>query len=85
MTYFSTSAIVLPRQLTLLLATPYYIYITLHLLVYILLYNNVLCILYYKYTTFMDTSLFSPMAFTKGFISYLKGTYLSRQKGVLIG
>ena len=85
MTCFSTSAIVLPRQLTLLLATPYYMYVTLHLLIYILLCNNVLCILYSKCTPLTDTSLFSPMAFTKGFISHLKGVHLSRQKGHLMG
>jgi hypothetical protein len=85
MTCFSTSAIVLPRQLTLLLATSYYTYVTLHLLVYILLRNNVLCILYSKCTPLTDTSLFSPMAFAKGFISCLKDAYLSRQKGHLMG
>ena len=85
MTCFSTSATVPPRQLTLLLAIPYCTYVALHLLVHILLRNNVLYILYYKCTTFTDTSLFSPTAFAKGFISCSKGTHLSGQKGVLMG
>jgi hypothetical protein len=85
MTGFLTDPIVLLRQLPLFTTTPYYIYVASYLLIYILLGYNILDILYYKYTPLTDTSFFSPTAFTKGFISYLKSTYLSRQKGYLIG
>ncbi len=73
------------RQLPLFTTTPRYTYVASYLLIYILLGYNILGILYYKYTPLTDTSFFSPAAFAKGFISCLKSTYLSRQKGHLIG
>jgi hypothetical protein len=51
-------------------------YVALYLLVYILLSYNILYILYSKYTSLTDTSLFSPIAFAKGFIYYPKYMYL---------
>jgi hypothetical protein len=85
MTGFLIDLIVLLRRLPLFITTPRYIYVMLYLLIYILLGYNILGILYYRYTPLTNTSFFSPTAFTKGFISYLKSVYLSRQKGYLIG
>jgi hypothetical protein len=77
MTSFSASPIAPPRRLPFPSITPYCIYVVLHLLIYIFLRNNILCILYSKYTPLTDTSLFSPIAFAKGFINCSKDIYLS--------
>jgi hypothetical protein len=76
MTSFSASLIVSFRRLLLLSINPLCIYIASYLLVYILLSYNILYILYSKYTSLTDTSLFSPLAFTKSFIYYPKCTVL---------
>ncbi|ELR09368.1 hypothetical protein GMDG_03934 [Pseudogymnoascus destructans 20631-21] len=83
MTSFSTDPTASPRRLPLLATTPNRTYVVSYLLIHILLCDNI-CILYYKCTSFTDTSLFSPAAFAKGFIGCSKGTYLSGQKGVLM-
>jgi hypothetical protein len=84
MTSFPASPVASFRRLPLPSITPLRTHVASYLLVYILLSYNILYILYYKYTSLTDTSLFSPTAFTKGFIYYPKYTYLGRQKSYLI-
>jgi hypothetical protein len=85
MTSFSASLVASYRRLPLLLITPLCTYVASYLLVYILLSYKILYILYSKYTSLTDTSLFSPIAFTKGFICCPKCTYLGSQKCILVG
>ncbi len=63
-------------RLPLVLTTPSRALVTSNLLVYLLLGQNIVYILYSKYTSLTDTILFGPPTLRKYFVYYSKYTYL---------
>ena len=68
MTSLPVISIASRAQLPLVLTTPSRALITSNLLVYLLLGQNIVCILYSKYTPLTDTILFGPLTLRKCFI-----------------
>jgi hypothetical protein len=77
MTSLPTSATASRSRLPLILPTLPRALVASNLLLRLLLSQNIVCILYSKYTSLTDTSLFSPPAFAKCFICLAKSTDLS--------
>ena len=60
-------------------------YILHHLLLNLLLGQNITCILSSQYTSLMDTCFFSPLLLTKGLIGLPKSAVFLHNKCVLVG
>jgi hypothetical protein len=71
-------------RLPLVLTNPSRALVALNLLIYLLLSQNIVYILYSKYTPLTDTILSSSTTLGKCFVYLTKSTDLSSQKGILI-
>ena len=85
MTSLPTIPIVAPRaRLPLVLTNPSRALVASNLLIYLLLGQNIVCILYSKCTPLTDTILSSSTTLRKCFVCLTKSTDLSSQKGILV-